>query len=69
MDNERLQDTMKHLFDGEFENWVERNVPNTKVSDGHLKVLIGNMWCKFYSAPEAMQRGVFEDFKKSKLKK
>jgi|TARA_R110001606_G_scaffold396589_1_gene570997 hypothetical protein len=64
MENHRLEDTMKLLFDGEFEKWVERNVPNAKVSGGHLKVLIGSMWCKFYDVPEIMQRGVFEDFKK-----
>jgi hypothetical protein len=50
-----------------FNQWCVKNLPDVDARFGKLKFLIGNMWVNFHDAPEPMQRGVFEDFKKSVL--
>lgn len=48
-----------------FEVWFLETIPNAAMtSTGKLKMLVGNMYVKFYDLPEPMQRGAIEDFKK-----
>jgi hypothetical protein len=53
----------------EFNQWFIDNddMPEASVSGDRLKVLIGNMWVNFHDLPEAMARGVIQDFKKAQL--
>jgi hypothetical protein len=43
------------------------DMPEARVSGDRLKVLIGSMWVNFHDLPEAMARGVIQDFKKAQL--
>jgi hypothetical protein len=53
----------------DFNQWFIDNddMPEARVSGDRLKVLIGSMWVNFHDLPEAMARGVIQDFKKAQL--
>ncbi len=56
----------------EFNEWfIDNNeMPEAKrctTRPDRLKVLIGSMWVNFHDLPEAMMRGVIQDFKKAQL--